>query len=653
MATLPNDEALPAPPPHPPACPHPLSDSLANIEFVRKPMVDWLAPTQLARTGLKAAIAATFGSYADKREMQAALSPAKGADDTWEFRDGQPLWFDYTADLGDGFDATYSIARLLASDLDLQSRGEQHQTRRGDFVILGGDQVYPTAARDEYQHRFLGPYRAALPYVEHDPSGGRFAPAMYALPGNHDWYDGLTSFLRIFCQRKPHPAGGPDLNGRWVGGWRTRQRRSYFAVKLPYDWWIWGIDSQLESDMDHPQLLYFQTLVEQMAPRGSDPAVAARQKIILITAEPSWVNCPGSGVPPTCRNKPEAFNTLAHFEKTYIRSRGLSLKLVLSGDLHHYVRYESCEKPLGHTVRVTSGGGGAFLLGTEQMPGSLAVREGTVETVPAKEPSHVYRKAAAYPDEAESRALANGVWRMPFRNKSFSALLGGVYVLFAWLLQTGSRGTGVMPDANPSLLDTIQAWPIGQHWYAFVRAFVFSPLSAALGLLVIGGLGLFTYSQIEGYPKRLRFLGVVHGVTHLALCCALMSAITLGLAAYGLSPGRIRFNLLFLGALFAVGSFLGALLFSTYLYFAARFTGVHVGELFSSMNIAGYKNLLRMRLSPDGTLRVYAIGLKNVPDDWTFRAPGPDDHGAPWFESKKFRREKGYEPHIIEWFDLR
>jgi Calcineurin-like phosphoesterase len=628
-------------------CPHPTSESLANVEFDRKPMVDWLAPGQLARTGLKAAVAATFGSYADKRELQAAMSDVHGVDDEFDFRDGQPLWFDYTADLGDGFNPTYSIARLLADDLTLKFNDETHETRRGDFVLLGGDQVYPTAARDEYQHRFIGPYRAALPYVEHRESEGKYAPAMYALPGNHDWYDGLTSFLRIFCQRKPNPAGGPDLTGRWIGGWRTRQRRSYFAIQLPQDWWIWAIDSQLESDMDHPQLLYFQTLADQLAPKGGDPAEAAKHKIILISAEPSWAHCPGMEAGTACRNTPEAFNTLAHFEKTFIRANGLQLKLVLSGDLHHYVRYESHERKLEHTVRITAGGGGAFLLGTEQMPKVVAVREGTSEAVSAQEPQHVYRKAKAFPDDAESRELADDVWWMPFRNVSFSILIGVVYALFAWLLQTGSRGVGVFEAG--SLLDFIQDAPISRHLLGgYLRAFLFSPLSAALGLLIVLGMYGLTAGVAGGYPRKVKALGALHGLAHIILCCAFMSWITMGLELVGLDPGEGWFNFILIAALLLAGWFFGAWLFATYLFFVTKFTGVHAGELYSSMNIEGYKNLLRMRLSPDGTLRVYAIGLRSVPDDWQFVPPGPDGHGVPWYQSRK-----GLKPHIIEWFDLK
>lgn len=637
---------------HSPACPHPANDTLPSIEFKPKSMVDWLSPTELARAGVKAAVAATFGSYADKREMQAALSDFKGDDGEFGFRDGQPLWFDYTADLGDGFNATYSVARLLAMDLSLQLGQETHETRRGDFVLLGGDQVYPTAARDEYQHRFIGPYRAALPYVEHNEAARKFAPAMYALPGNHDWYDGLTSFLRIFCQRKPDPGSGRDLFGRWVGGWRTRQRRSYFAIKLPDNWWIWAIDSQLESDMDLPQQLHFQALADQMAPRGSDPAEAAKHKIILMTAEPSWINCSGGSSPKTCRNKPEAFNTLAHFEKTFIRARGFQLKLVLSGDLHHYVRYVSEEKNDEHTVRITAGGGGAFMLGTENMPPAIVVREGAQETVSSQEPTTLYTKVKAFPNTRESREFANDVWWMPFRNKSFSAMLGAVYLLFAWLLQTGSRGRGVFDDGG-SLLDYLQRYPGDWHVVSFVRAFLFNPLSAALAVLVLYGMAAFTSSSAEGHPKIAKHLGWLHGLAHVVLCCVLLTLVTRGLQTLGLAPGNIWFNVVLVVALFLLGWFFGAWLFATYLFFMARFTGVHEGELFSSMSIEGYKNLLRMRLNPDGTLRVYAIGLRRVPNDWTFKAPGPDEHGVPWYQSKKFNKEDGYKPHIIEYFDLR
>jgi Calcineurin-like phosphoesterase len=595
--------------PHPAECPHPTAETVAQLEFVRqKKMVDWLHPVQLARTGLKSAIASTFGSYADKRELQAAMAHVAGADDTYDFDANGELWFDYTADLGDGFDATYSVARMLCMDLELDG----HRTKRGRFVILGGDQVYPTAARDDYQNRFIGPYRAALPFSKE-------APAMYALPGNHDWYDGLTSFLRIFCQRKD------DRNGRWIGGWRTRQRRSYFALELPENWWVWAIDSQLEADMDHPQLVYFDNLTKEMLAKEPDPS---KHRIILITAEPSWVNCPGEAVAKTCRNHAEAFNTLAHFEKAYVRTNGFQLKLVLSGDLHHYVRYESVE-----TTRVTAGGGGAFLLGTEQMPAVLAVRD------------VVYEKRGSFPDEEQSRSYTNRIAGLPFRNRPFGLMLGAVYLLFAWLLQMGSRGVFKVG----SLLDVLllRNGPLAD-FAAFGVAFLFSPLSVAMGLAVIGGLGAFTAGEAKGHRRVARFLGFVHGFAHLVVCCALFSWIAVGLAALGVRTG-ITFNLLLMIALFFLGWLGGSWLFAAYLWLSSRWTGVHTGELFSSMAITDCRNFLRMRIDRSGKLTVYAVGLKKVAGDWVFIAPG-ENCGQPWFRSETFGTGD-HAPHLIEKFE--
>ena len=40
-------------------------------------MVNWYDPRQLSATALKALVSGTFASYADNRELQAALDPEK------------------------------------------------------------------------------------------------------------------------------------------------------------------------------------------------------------------------------------------------------------------------------------------------------------------------------------------------------------------------------------------------------------------------------------------------------------------------------------------------------------------------------------------------------------------------------------------------
>src|SRR4029453_9461198 len=162
-------------------------------------------------------------------------------------RAGVDFWFDYVSDVGDGFDATYSVASLVASELsvpdpaspaDVSGRAASLRMPRGEVVVMGGDQVYPSADVEAYERRTTKVYGAAL------PEGAAPGPVVYAVPGNHDWYDGLTAFLRIFGQ------------GENFGAWRPRQRRACFALRLPGGWWLLAVDIQLDTYIDRPQLEY-------------------------------------------------------------------------------------------------------------------------------------------------------------------------------------------------------------------------------------------------------------------------------------------------------------------------------------------------------------------------------------------------------------
>src|SRR3546814_16943637 len=111
-------------------------------------------------------------------------------------------------------------------------------------MICGGDQIYPTPKGYLYEHKFKIPFGAALPAdtTDHD------FQHLYAIPGNHDWYDGLGNFMKVFCQQ------------RWMGNWKTYQSRSYFALPLPGHYWLWAPDIQLNEDINKPQLNYFREM---------------------------------------------------------------------------------------------------------------------------------------------------------------------------------------------------------------------------------------------------------------------------------------------------------------------------------------------------------------------------------------------------------
>src|SRR3954451_15321995 len=254
-----------------------------------KTSVCWFAPLQLLRTAQQVAIATVFGQNADARVIEALARPlagttlgpgtlAKTAEDarrTPGIHDYSgkhtPFWIDYIAETGDGWDATYTVAYYASQPTLPLDRGEAAQgapllsTRRGDILILGGDEVYPFANYENYERRLVLPYSCAFPP---DEAGSHDSPEVFAIPGNHDWYDSLVSFSRLFCSKQS------------FAGWRTPQTRSYFALKLPGSWWLLGTDVQLGSEIDGPQREFFEAVAEGMTPKD---------KVIVCHAEPHWL----------------------------------------------------------------------------------------------------------------------------------------------------------------------------------------------------------------------------------------------------------------------------------------------------------------------------------------------------------------------------
>ncbi len=143
----------------------PASDRPQDLGFARQPMVEWLAPGELAKAAMRVILSGVFGAYADKRELQ-GVGPIG---EVLDYSHLDEMWIDYVADVADGFDATMTVASTLARtgiDLPGPDHGTSYPTRRGDILVMGGDQVYPTADYVNYRNRLIGPYRAALPFVD-------------------------------------------------------------------------------------------------------------------------------------------------------------------------------------------------------------------------------------------------------------------------------------------------------------------------------------------------------------------------------------------------------------------------------------------------------------------------------------------------------
>ena len=358
-------------------------------------MTGWFKPGLLSKLILRVIISDIFGQYADRRLIEAALDTVSDSEiqtrndisEILQKDSNGAVWIDFVADLGDGFDATYAIAYMLGQK-NLTVDGKT--LPRGGALFMGGDEVYPTASRDEYNIKMRAPYQFAFPNqhksAEHPP--------IFAIPGNHDWYDGLVNFLAFFARDKPTS----------IGNWRTQQKRSYFATKLTGQCWLWAIDIALVADMDQPQAEYFVAVAEAM-PQGAN--------IILCSAEPGWY-----------KTESESYRTLSYAAWIAENAgKALRIPLVLSGDTHHYSRYSGDDG----MQYITSGGGGAFLHGTHSLPQQIQADW-------LRNPNEILSLQTCHPSMDVSRSLLKGNFAFPFLNYGFSATLGAIYAMMGYLL---------------------------------------------------------------------------------------------------------------------------------------------------------------------------------------------------------------------------
>ena len=164
-------------------------------------MVDWYAPIELTQTGLRALASTALGAMIDTRTILSIKTEAE--DCVFDYstdKDGQvreTFCFDYTADTGDGFNSTYSMAYLFTSN-ELDVEGVDSKLKRSELVILGGDEVYPVANKEAYFHRQIYPFEQAANdlRVALSTKGSKARMAIkdiYMIPGNHYWYVVLGS----------------------------------------------------------------------------------------------------------------------------------------------------------------------------------------------------------------------------------------------------------------------------------------------------------------------------------------------------------------------------------------------------------------------------------------------------------------------------
>lgn len=548
----------------------------------------WLELVQLAKTGHQAGFATRLAGFSDPRRAEGGspgeIYDLKALPDTFVM--------DYLADTGDGFDATYAVARSVSGRM-----GPPGPTQRADLLVLGGDQVYPAAKRTEYQNRLLEPFQLAD--EGQNPTG-----LVVALPGNHDWYDGLEGFRSTFCSSPPETPDrssddypiydpiGPDAGdahyslGRW-----TFQARSYFAIRLPHGWWLWAMDGQLKAPLDEEQTRYFTAALSH---------VKDHERIIVCTPTPAWTHYASEDRQDLTADRQVVTTGFVnkYFGASNARTRSDQLdqvRLMVSGDKHHYVRYEKVGTKSGPTQLVTCGGGGAYLSSTHHERSNLDVPWAGTNDGPT-----CYKRRTRFPSGWRSRLLSLGFLRIPFMNPLSMPLLLTAVVLGLALLR----------------IRTLWQPKEGVLW-----------LWSAVALIVVV-LVVLSYSFRAHHPKLVALLpGLGHAAAYLTLVWWVTglfhdrhSEVTAVVDVLGRDH---RTDLIVACLVLAFGA---QIIFATYFWVCDWFN-FHANELFSGMRYAGYKSHLRISISPApssdvaGNVKVTVYGIRKSPKN-RGRQPG-------------------------------
>jgi hypothetical protein len=283
----------------------------------------------------------------DRRRAWMAELGAGGSDLVVDFSDQQRISFIVMGDTGEGDASQYAVVPPLLNE----AAGTA-------FLFICSDVIYPAGGINAYRDRFFRPY-----------SG--YPGPIFAIPGNHDWYDDLTGFMFHFCGVRDRP----PVKAESVRGWirnllsskpRTadsdavaemralraapaqlaRQPAPHFAIDAgPVR--LVGIDTGITGVIDRDQAGWLRRV-----------SLESEKPKVLLTGKPIYVD--GQHHP----GKIEDGGTVDEI----VRDPAHRYVAAIGGDIHNYQRYP-VSLPDGRLIQyIVSGGGGAFMHATHKIP---------------------------------------------------------------------------------------------------------------------------------------------------------------------------------------------------------------------------------------------------------------------------------------------
>lgn len=387
---------------------------------------------------------------------------------------------------------------------------------RPAFGVICSDVIYPSGDVNDYVHGLYVPYGPTPPDSPDSPgSGGSDAKdpsrdvsvppppraagelerlPLFAIPGNHDWHDGLSGFMQHFCATGPldrarlgwpaEPlAGGrtwPEAVRRmllrrpdhfrpqplWRGaptdphtgdltleqfrdlrGPRPAQPGSYFAIRMR-DLTVVAIDTGVgrgggDSAIDCRQGRW----LEQISARPG-PKVLLTGNPLLVNAE--WHECAIDPPLADDADEPAGHRTVNEI----VDDAANGYVAVIGGDIHNFQHYvvERPQAPPSRGTRpvhhVVSGGAGAYMSATHPVRVVQQIRRRSGEQ-PARAPITDLPDSMA-PTAVESlrhftRQLLPRLWRI---ERALLAMAGGI----------GAGAAVVSTSDGPAGDGTLLAW---------------------------------------------------------------------------------------------------------------------------------------------------------------------------------------------------
>jgi len=293
-------------------------------------------------------------------------------------------------DPGEGDASQYS---LIARYLELGRRDNVK------FLIVASDVIYPAGAIEDYESNFYLAFQG-------------FAKAIYAIPGNHDWFDALEAFNANFLEPKAARAaikgrveadlGLTGTNAERIDKLLTQaarlrdlyqvkagtQRTPFFEMQTS-DFALLAIDTGIMRTIDARQWAWLERALDR----------AQGKFIMAIVGHPRIAG--GHDIPPTAEGHDVA-DTAGQFASLYRLLASHKVKIAMAGDTHDFEYYRETTDSGQVMHHFVNGGGGAYLsIGTAlDFPKHPAIADW-----------------AFYPSTDQLRAKLDAetpVWKQPF-----------------------------------------------------------------------------------------------------------------------------------------------------------------------------------------------------------------------------------------------